>query len=217
MRVFDAGQHAHGIIAVGQFATGVIAIGQVATGVIALGQVSRGFIAIGMVSIGLFAYGMVSVGLFQCGAMVGIGGRAAFGGVLALVPDVGTRRDLPETTTLDQLYATKRWAGWIELRVRPTRNGAAFEHAGKPLTLRVDGIPREMIEHYAQTHPKLTYGYVDVSGANLTCTRLMDSGTSTYLRAGFWIKTALRGALLIAIAGAVWIVVIGPVLDSLSG
>ena len=87
--LFQAGQHAHGIIAVGQVATGVIAVGQIATGVIAIGQVARGVVAIGMVSLGLVSIGMGAVGLVYAGGMVGLGGRAGFGFILPLVPLLG--------------------------------------------------------------------------------------------------------------------------------
>lgn len=87
--LFQAGQHAHGIIAVGQVATGVIAIGQMATGVIAVGQVARGVVAIGQVALGIVAIGMGSVGLVYAGGLVGVGGRAGFGFILPLMPMSG--------------------------------------------------------------------------------------------------------------------------------
>lgn len=211
------GQHAYGVIAIGQFATGVIAIGQVATGVIAMGQVARGGIAIGMVAAGLFAYGMLGVGLLSCGAMIGIGGRRTFGGVLQLVPSIGRHRELPDTTTLEQLYANKRWAGWIELVVKPTQSGAAFEHMGQPLTLRIEGIPRDKIKRYARTHPRLTYAYVNVAGSALTCTRLMDSGSSIFARVSFVVGGVVRLALLFGLALAMWVAVVEPMRQILLG
>jgi hypothetical protein len=217
VRVFDVGQHAEGVIAIGQFATGFIAIGQVATGVIAIGQLARGVIAIGMVAGGLISFGMVSVGLVYCGGMLGIGGRRAFGGVLQLVPTLGSQRVVPETTTLEELYATKRWAGWIELVVRPIRAGAAFEHQGQPIALRVDGIARDKIARYARTHPKRTYAYVNVAGSALTCTRLMDSGSSSYARVSFWIGAVIRAALLLGLALVWWVAVYGPLRELLYG
>jgi hypothetical protein len=215
--MIDVGQHAHGVIAIGQIATGVIAVGQVATGVIAIGQIARGAIAIGMGAIGLFAWGMAAVALFRASGFVGLGGMRGFGLVLPLVPDLGTERAPPPLTTLDKLYSSRMWAGWIELDLRIIAGQPAFAHAGKPISIRVDGIPREKIARYAATRPFRTYGLVNVAGSELTCTRLMDSGQRRHTEAVWWIKTVSQVIGLVAVAVAVWLFALAPAGNALLG
>ncbi len=217
VRVIDVGQHAHGFIAIGQTATGVIAIGQLATGVIAIGQIARGGIAIGMGAIGLFAWGMAAVGLFRAGGLVGIGGTKGIGLIVPLVPDLGAERSPPTLTTLAQLYASRSWAGWIQLDLRMIDGQPAFAHAGSPIALEIEGIPRDRIVRYAQTAPYRTFGFVNVAGAALTCTRLMDSGEERHTKAMWWVVTLTRLAALIAVAVAVWALAIAPVANAVLG
>lgn len=78
MRVFEAGVHPVGVIAVGAFPTGIIALGQGATGVVAIGQLARGFVTVGQLSLGVLALGQLSMGLVWAGGQLALGGTSGF-------------------------------------------------------------------------------------------------------------------------------------------
>jgi len=218
MVIIAIGQHAHGIIAIGQVATGVIAIGQSATGVIAIGQVARGGLAIGQLAIGVWSIGMASFGLMWAAGIVGVGGKAGFGFILSALPNFGRKRILPETTTLDALYKTRRWAGWIEIEVRPAEaDGYDFFYQGQPLRMGTEGIKKKSISKYAAKKPFRTFAFVNVAGSNLTCTRLMDSGQRVWTKAAYWIGSVVQLALLVGIAVALWYLAFVPIGETLFG
>src|SRR5579859_3548514 len=137
MRFFDAGQHAHGVIAIGQFATGVVAIGQMSLGVVAIGQVARGGIAIGMASFGVVSVGMAAGGLLNTFAMIGIGGRRAGGGVFELLPRLTRQRVLPRAASPADIWNSGE-PGWVRATVFSDPNGnPALVSGGQPLGIKL--------------------------------------------------------------------------------
>lgn len=217
MRVIDVGQEAYGVIAIGQIATGVIAVGQVATGVIAIGQVARGVVAVGMAALGVWTWGLAAAGALRAAGLVGLAPTAGVGLILPLVPSIGAVRILPQTTTLDQLYATRRWAGWIEVELRVAGDQLTFLHAGQPIAMRVDAIGHAELGRYARGRPYRTLAFVSVAGSELVCTRLMDSGQHRHTQLMTWVKIAIQLALLVAVMIAVWWVALAPLGDALLG
>ena len=128
-RIFDAGQHAHGFIAIGQSATGFIAIGQTALGVIAIGQLARGALAIGQAAFGIVSIGMVSGGLLGTVAIAGVAGRKGAGFVLELLPKLTRQRTLPTTTSAHAVW-TSGEAGWVRATLVRDPNGNVFAVPG---------------------------------------------------------------------------------------
>lgn len=210
---FDAGQEAHGIIAVGQHATGVIAIGQVAHGVIAIGQAAFGVIAIGQLSFSFWGVGMLAFGVFGAGGF-GVGGRGK-GAVLPLVPSLGTRRSPPPLTTAQALWAGQA-DGWVEASLVASPQGAALVGPdGVALPIK---LARSLVGPAAralEAGPSRLYARISRKPGALVCDRFMEVPVAASKKPGFWLFTAVRFVFLVAMAIA-WALVVGqPLVDML--
>ena len=204
MRLFDAGQEAHGFIAVGQIATGVIAVGQLATGVVAIGQVARGVVAIGQGAIGIFTLGMGSAGLCFAVGMVGVGGLGA-GLVLPLIPSLGMRYALPKTTTLDAIEAR----GWVAGGVVAASDGGLrfVDSAGHTLDVRVDAPLRRAARAHAEGPDSAALLHVRRDERGPIVDRLMRIPVARWRRPGMWVAWALQLTGLVTLATAWWLLV----------
>jgi hypothetical protein len=174
-RIFDAGQHAQGFIAVGQFATGFIAIGQVATGVIAVGQVARGGIAIGMASFGIVSIGMASAGLLNTFALIGVAGRRGGGGVFELVPKLTRKRALPDTRSAAEIWSSGEPA-WVRATlVRDPNGNAALFDDGRPLGVKMSPALRRAADEALAKGACDVLAYASRAGDVLVSDRLMEA------------------------------------------
>ena len=211
-RFFDAGQEAHGFIAVGQLATGVIAIGQSALGVIAIGQLSRGVVAVGQLSFGVFSVGMGSVGIFGTIAMGGVAGRRGLGFVLELIPRLKRRRVPPATTSARDVWSTGE-AGWVRGQlVRDPNGNAALFDGDRPMQVKLMRALRAPAESALGGD---VLAYTVRSGEVLVCERLMSTTAPTLAENLRLITWALRFGVLALIAAAYWIVVLFPLIRAL--
>jgi hypothetical protein len=211
-RFFDAGQNAHGFIAVGQFATGFLAIGQSALGVIAIGQLARGVVAIGQASFGIVSIGMVSGGLLGAVAMGGIAGRKGVGFVLELLPKWKRQHVLPATTSAADVWATNE-PGWVRASIvrDPNGNATLFDD-GRPLQVKMVRGLRGAADGAIGSE---VLAYTSRSGEVLVCERLMaTSPPSLVERIGYamWVPRFLA---LTALAVAYWLVVGFPLIRAL--
>jgi hypothetical protein len=212
-RFFDAGQHAHGFIAVGQLATGFIAIGQSALGVIAIGQLARGVIAIGQASFGIVSIGMVSGGLFGATAMGGIAGRKGSGFVLELLPKLKRHHVLPDTTSASDVWTTGE-PGWVRASIvrDPNGNATLFDD-GRPLQVKMVRGLRAAADGAIGSD---VLAYTSRSGEVLVCEKLMQTSPPTLkeqIGYAMWIPRFLG---LTALAVAYWIVVFLPLIRALA-
>ncbi|HVY47253.1 MAG TPA: hypothetical protein VHB21_15300 [Minicystis sp.] len=216
MRPFDAGQEAVGFFAIGQFATGFIAIGQVATGVIAIGQVARGVVAIGQASFGLFVSGgMVAGGVLQTYAMIGVGGRRGFGGVLQLIPTIGKPRVVPDAVPFATVESTG--AGWVA--VEPRRDDAGqplLAAAGQTLPVKIDHRAAGTVMGVAERGGSRLFARIERLQGELVCTRLLVVPDPPYKSKKFPALAAVQLVFFFVLCVAWWVVVGGPVLDVLS-
>jgi hypothetical protein len=214
-RIFDAGQHAHGFIAIGQVATGVIAIGQNALGVVAIGQLARGGIAIGQAAFGIVSIGMVSGGLLSTVALAGVAGRNGKGFVFELVPKLTRRPVLPHTTTAPEVWS-KGGPGWVEATlVRDSKGNVALVADERPLGVKMSPALRAAAERALQNHRTGVLAYTSRAGDVLVCDRLMEHrtpGLAERLRYAGW---AARFIALLALATAYWILVVFPLIRGL--
>jgi hypothetical protein len=211
-RIFDAGQHANGIIAVGQLATGFIAIGQSALGVIAIGQLARGVIAIGQASFGVVSIGMVSGGLLGATAMGGVAGRKGKGFILELFPKLRRQHVLPSRSSAEDVWTTGE-PGWIRASIvhDPNGNAALFDD-GKPLQVKMVRGLRAAADAAVGSE---VLAYTSRSGDVLVCERLMaTSPPSIVERIGYamWVPRFLA---LVVLALAYWLVVGFPLIRAL--
>ncbi len=212
---FDAGQEAHGVIAIGQVATGYVAIGQMATGVIAVGQLARGVFVVGQLAVGCCGVGMVGLGVFWMAALMGLGGRGK-GIVLPLVPSLEPPRNFP-ATTLSSAVWHGQGAGWLAVLLRLEADGsvALYEQSqrlGAKLSCRVLGRARSACMAstacYAVAHVRRV-------GNLLVCDRLMNVPGRSTDRPHFWLWTVLGFVALIAVAIAVWEIALWPLIMAL--
>lgn len=213
MRFFDAGQEAHGFIAVGQFATGVIAIGQVATGVFALGQLARGVVAVGQVSIGVFSVGMGSVGVCYAVAMLGAGGRGK-GLVLPLIPSLGPRVAAPELVAPAALLEGVREEGWIEAVLAPAGEGRVTvrgAHGGE-LPVRFDARLRRAVSAHAAGADPSALLRVRRDGEGLLADRVVRPPRTRLRSPGWWAWWGLQLLGLCAVSVAFWVMVARPLM-----
>ena len=203
MRFFDAGPEAFGFIAVGQVATGFIAIGQSATGVIAIGQIARGGIAIGQASVGLIAVGMGAIGVFHATAMIGIGGRKGWGGVLPLIPTLTRPHAPPSTTTLAAVSAG-HGAGWIRAMLTKDGAGAGLFEGGRRLPIKIDHrLAPRAAEASAKGEVRVYASTSRVEG-RLVCDRLLYVPGRRQPKSLFLLVSALRLVALAGVAAAFW-------------
>ncbi len=214
--IFDAGQHAHGVIAVGQFATGVIAIGQVATGVIAVGQVARGGIAIGMASFGVVSIGMVSFGLLNTFAMVGVAGRKGAGLVIELVPKLSRKRVLPRTRSAQEIWSSGE-PGWVRATlVRDPNGNAALFDDGRPLGVKMPPALRKVAEKALARGSCDVLAYTSRGGDVLVSERLMEAAPPTLIERLSYAAWAPRLVGLVVLATLYWMFVGFPLVRALA-
>jgi hypothetical protein len=211
-RFFDAGQQAHGFIAVGQYATGVIAIGQSALGVIAIGQLARGVIAIGQASFGIVSIGMVSGGLLGAIAMGGIAGRKGVGFVLELLPKLRRHHVLPPTTSAEDVWTTGD-PGWVRASIvrDPNGNATLFDD-DRPLQVKMVRGLRAAADGAIGSE---VLAYTSRFGEVLVCEKLMATTPPSLVeRIGYamWVPRFLA---LTALAVAYWLVVGFPLIRAL--
>jgi hypothetical protein len=211
-RIFDAGQHAHGIIAVGQLATGFVAIGQSALGVIAIGQLARGVVAIGQASFGIVSIGMVSGGLLGATAMGGIAGRKGKGFILELLPKLKRHHVLPRTTSAADVWATGE-PGWIRASVvhDPNGNATLFDD-GKPLQVKMVRGLRAAADGAVGSE---VLAYTSRSGDVLVCEKLMATSPPSLAERISWAMWVPRFLALVVLAIAYWLVVGFPLIRGL--
>lgn len=210
MRIIDVGQEAQGFIAIGQMATGIIAIGQFATGIIAVGQLARGVFVVGQVSLGVVSVGMGSAGLVWCGAMLGVGGRGA-GGVLPLTPSLGERRRTPTLTPLSSIQGGA--SGWARGRLVPEAPGqVALVIPGLDPPARLDIRLRSMAERATAQGPVEVYAELQGGPAGVICDRLAALPPSRLRSPGWYLAWALQFLGLLAVATAIWALVLPPLL-----
>jgi hypothetical protein len=214
-RIFDAGQHAHGFIAVGQFATGFVAIGQVATGVIAIGQVARGCIAIGMASFGIVSIGMASLGLLNTFAMVGVAGRKGGGLVIELLPKLSRKRVLPAARSTQEIWSSGE-PGWVRATlVRDPNGNAALFGDGRPLGVKMSPPLRAVAEKaLAQGAPEVL-AFASRAGDVLVSDRLMQATPPTLVERLGYASWVPRFAALTLLCALYWIVVGFPLVRAL--
>jgi hypothetical protein len=213
--LFDAGQHAHGFIAVGQFATGFIAIGQVATGVIAVGQVARGCIAIGMASFGIFSVGMASAGLLNTFALLGVAGRRGGGGVLELLPRLTRKRALPHARSAAEVWSSGE-PGWVRATlVRDPNGNPALFHDGRPLGVKMFPALRRASEESLAQGSSDVMAYVSRAGDVLVSERLMQASMPTLVERLSYAAWAPRFVGLVVLATLYWIFVGFPIVRAL--
>jgi hypothetical protein len=215
-RIFDAGQHAHGFIAVGQFATGFIAIGQVATGFIAIGQVARGCIAIGMASFGIVSIGMASAGLLNTFGLVGIGGRRGGGIVVELLPRLTRKRALPHTSSATEVWSSGQPA-WVRATlVRDPNGNAALFDDGRPLGVKMAPTLRRAADQALSQGSCDVLAYASRMGDVLVSERLMQATTPTLIERLSYATWAPRLAGLVLLATLYWLLVGLPLVRGLA-
>jgi hypothetical protein len=215
-RIFDAGQHAHGFIAVGQVATGFIAIGQSALGVIAIGQVARGGIAIGQASFGIVSVGMVSGGLLGTVALGGVAGRKGAGFVLELLPRLTRQRVLPSTSSAQEIWSSGE-PGWLRaMLVRdPNGNAALFDEEGRPLGVKMLPALRATAEGALANESREVLAYASRAGDVLVCERLMEARPPALVERLRYATWAPRFVALAILATAYWLYVGFPLVRAL--
>jgi hypothetical protein len=214
--LFDAGQHAHGVIAVGQFATGVIAIGQVATGVIAVGQVARGGIAIGMASFGIVSIGMASFGLLNTFAMVGVAGRKGAGLVIELVPKLSRKRVLPRTSSAQEIWSSGQ-PGWVRATlVRDPNGNATLFDDGRPLGVKMAPGLRKVAEKALARGSSDVLAHTSRGGDVLVSERLMAAAPPTLIERLSYATWVPRFAGLVVLATLYWVLVGFPLVRALA-
>ncbi len=214
-RFFDAGQHAHGFIAVGQIATGFIAIGQFATGVIAIGQVARGVVAIGRASFGIVSIGMASAGLFSAFAMVGVAGRKGAGLVVELLPKLTRKRALPRASSAAELWANGE-PGWVRATlVRDPNGNAALFDDGKPIGIKMVPALRATAEQALRQGSCDVLAYTARTGDALVGERLMEATTPTLVERLSYATWAPRFIGLTLLATVYWVLVGFPLVRAL--
>jgi hypothetical protein len=209
MKLFDAGQHASGFIAVGQEATGFFAFGQIATGVVAVGQVARGGIAIGQVAFGLVGWGQCGAGMFHAVGMLGAGGRG-LGGVVRLVPSLGRPRVLPPVTPLAAVTAGQD--GWLDVDLAPD---LALSQAGARLPIKLDRRLQKRAGEITAGGPRRVLAYTRRIGPVLVCERIAYEPPRPYHKRGFWRVASLQLAGLLALGTAYAGVVGDPLIAAL--
>lgn len=214
-RFFDAGQHAHGFIAVGQIATGFIAIGQSALGVIAIGQLARGGIAIGQASFGIVSVGMVSGGLLSTVALGGVAGRKGAGFVLELLPKLTRQRVLPRASSVEDIWSSGE-PGWIKATLVHDPNGhITLVDDGRQLGVKLIPALRATAEQ------ALAKGTCDVraltsrAGDVLVCERLMEARPPAFVERLAYATWAPRFVALAVLATAYWLYVGFPLIRAL--
>ena len=235
MKFFDAGQEAHGFIAIGQIATGFFALGQGATGVIAIGQLARGVIAIGQVAIGVVTVGQLGFGLAGCAAMLGVAGRWAKGIVLPLFPPVKPEPETeipPRTVPFEDVRDGKQPDGWIEADLEVHGPGVAVMYEGRPLHVEIDEkvmtqARKRSRERWTRTLVHLRReerverdaqrGYREAAPSEvvLVCEHLRPVPEPAWRSPGFWLKTVARTVGLIVLLGVYTFVAAGPILEGL--
>ena len=213
VRFFDAGQEAHGFIAIGQIATGVVALGQVATGVIAVGQVARGVVAIGQGAIGVFTLGMGSVGVCYAVGMIGVGGRGV-GLVLPLIPSLGARATTPDLVAPSAVADGVVPEGWIEARLNLDAEGrvAVLNGRGARMPVRLDARLRRAAEALAAEGGPSALLRVTREPAGLVANLIMRRPDSRLTRPGWWMAWAAQLLGLGAVAVGFWMLVARPLL-----
>jgi len=211
-RFFDAGQHAHGFIAIGQVATGFIAIGQTALGVIAIGQLARGVIAIGQASFGILSIGMVSGGLFGATAMGGIAGRKGKGFIFEIFPKLKRQHILPSTTSAADVWATSE-PGWVRASIvrDPNGNATLFDD-GRPLQVKMVRGLRTAADGAIGSD---VLAYTSRSGEVLVCEKLMATSPPSLVERIGYAMWAPRFLALTLLAVAYWLVVGFPLIRAL--
>lgn len=213
VRFFDAGQEAHGFIAIGQISTGVIAFGQVATGVIAVGQVARGVVAIGQGAIGVFTLGMGSVGVCWAVGMIGLGGRGV-GLVLPLIPSLGPRASTPDLVAPSAVADGVVQEGWIEARLTLDAEGrvAVLNSRGARMPVRLDARLRRAAEPLAAEGGPSALLRVSRERDGLVANAVMRRPGSRLSQPGWWLIWAGQLLGLGATAVAFWLLVARPLL-----
>jgi len=209
MKLFDAGQHATGFIAVGQEATGFFALGQIATGVIAIGQVARGGIAIGQVAFGLVGWGQGGLGVFHAVGMLGAGGRG-LGVVVRLVPSLGRPREMPPVTPLAAVAAGHD--GWLDAELAPD---LALSQAGARLPVKLDRRLQTRARALAAAGPHRVLAHTRRIGPTLVCDRLAYEPPRPWHKPSFRIIAALQLAGLLVLGTAYAAVVGYPLITAL--
>lgn len=214
MRFFDLGQEAHGFIAIGQFATGVFALGQVAHGLVAVGQLAFGGIAIGQVAVGGFTLGMGSAGLYYAVGMIGVGGRGK-GLVLSLLPRLGPPQRAPQIEDYAELVHARR-EGWILLSMEPRKGAriALYEGEQRLKALRLDARIRKAA---IEATPATVYAHVRPSEVGPVVDQLVRREPSRLLQPHWWLIWGAQLAGLVVLAAIVWMVVVEPLLQALTG
>jgi hypothetical protein len=215
MRLFDAGQHAHGVIAVGQFATGFVAIGQMALGVVAIGQVARGGIAIGMASFGVVSVGMAAGGLMTTFGLVGVGGRRGGGGIYELLPRLTRQRVLPRASSPTEIWQSGE-PGWVRATVARDPNGnLALLAGGQPLGIKLVPALRTTADQALQEESPDVLAYTSRIGEVLVADRLMQAAPPKLverLRYASWVPRFIG---LVLLATAYWVLVGFPLVRGL--
>jgi hypothetical protein len=215
MRFFDAGQHAHGVIAIGQFATGVVAIGQMALGVVAVGQIARGVIAIGMGSFGVVSVGMAAAGLLSSFGLVGVGGRRGGGIVIELLPRLTPQRVLPRASSPADIWNGGE-PGWIRASLSPDPNGnPALYSRGQPLGIKLLPALRTTADQAIQNGSNEVLAYTSRIGDALVADRLMQAASPRFAEQLRYAGWALRFLALVALAAAYWVLVGFPLIRAL--
>ncbi len=194
-RIFDAGQHAHGFIAVGQVATGFIAIGQSALGVIAIGQVARGVVAIGQASFGIVSVGMVSG---------------------ELLPKLTRQRVLPSTSSAQEIWSSGE-TGWLRaMLVRdPNGNAALYDEESRPLGVKMLPALRATAEGALANESREVLAYASRAGDILVCERLMEARPPALMERLRYATWAPRFVALAIMATAYWLYVGFPLVRAL--
>jgi hypothetical protein len=215
VRFFDAGQHAHGFIAVGQIATGFIAIGQSALGVIAIGQLARGGIAIGQASFGIVSVGMVSGGLLGTIALGGVAGRKGAGFVLELLPKLTRQRVLPHASSVADIWSSGE-PGWVKATLVRDPNGhAALFDDERPIGVKLVPALRGTAEQALANGTCNVRAYTSRDGHVLVCERLMEARPPAFVERLAYATWAPRFVALIVFATAYWLYVGFPLVRAL--
>jgi hypothetical protein len=202
MELVSVGQHARGIIAIGQHATGVFAFGQIATGVIAIGQVARGCFTLGQVALGFIGWGQVGFGVLHAVGMVGAGGRG-FGIVLRLVPGLGKKRVLPETSPPEAVYAGH--PGWLELDLSSDGQNFGFAKQGQYWPIKLDHRLNAEAAGLTLQGPVPVVAYVRKLGQTLVCERVVYEPPRPYEKPGWYTLAAFQLLGLVVLACAWWL------------
>ena len=212
MRWISVGQEAEGVIAIGQVATGVFAFGQMATGVVAVGQAARGFIAVGQVAIGVFAVGMGSVGLVYSVGMFGAGGRG-LGFILPLVPSLGPKLALPETTPAARLFSGKARHGYVAATLDGGSGRPTLSADGRALEVRFDTRLRGAID--AVQAPMRVHARLSRAGDGWVCDELQEVPRARWLSPGWWAWWAAQLVGLGVACVAFWLLAGIPIVQAL--